>query len=454
MIEQKNNKQRSSIAMSSDNNAGPIGGDQSLHSASTGSQFVMHSSAPESGNVASLAAEDEISRAEETTRKLAVDVIAIIFSFLPHQDIMRARVCTTWRDAAKKTLVPLCDFKVDSMRSYNAMRVMATALPNLQQLSIFNLCPGHKYSNGEDPDEERAAETTNYISHDINVISNFRKLRLLHIETCNLNGRYHVLFGFQFLQKFSTSECSYLKWDLEMLGFPSLKELATFRNPQLTGNLNSLRVLKDNLEKVEITNCRKIEGNFMNLADFPRLKGLNLICTNVTGDIRDIVEDDFPALESIYLPDTVHGGINYEFQLVSDVTSFMHAIHLLLKRNPTLFNEYWLTSYAFGWNLSENSPDMYDREIGRLQPPLDLQSVQAGTRSGWGWYAYGDGPEYHGRHSCEINWLDPEPISESDGYEVYIEDLQRIERHINVYRGYYEPPTAEEYRRLGLEQRD
>jgi hypothetical protein len=53
-------------------------------------------------------------------------------------------------------------------------------------------------------------------------------------------------------------------------------------------------------------------------------------------------------------------------------------------------------------------------------------------------------------HSCEINWLDPEPSSESSDYEIYIEELQHIdiERHINFYRGYHQPPTEEEYRRL------
>ena len=52
--------------------------------------------------------------------------------------------------------------------------------------------------------------------------------------------------------------------------------------------------------------------------------------------------------------------------------------------------------------------------------------------------------------------LDPAPSSESSDYETYIEELQRVEQDIYFYRGYYEPPTAEEYRRLceGLEQRD
>ncbi len=48
---------------------------------------------------------------------LGVDELAHIFGFLPRHDIMRARVCTTWRDAAKMTLVPLTNFRVERHES-------------------------------------------------------------------------------------------------------------------------------------------------------------------------------------------------------------------------------------------------------------------------------------------------------------------------------------------------
>ncbi len=151
------------------------------------------------------------------------------------------RVCSKWKDAAKKTLVPPSKFRVDSLKKYNAMRVMSTALPNLQQLSLHYL--GHKYSDGEDPDERRAAETRYYNTHDIEIVSNFAKLRSLTIYHPPLNGRYAVLFNFPFLQKLNI-DSSYLKWDLEMLeGLPSLQDLHVGHNSKLSGNINSLRVL-------------------------------------------------------------------------------------------------------------------------------------------------------------------------------------------------------------------
>ena len=42
----------------------------------------------------------------EAAKELSTDEVAIIFSFLRRQDIMRARVCRAWRQAAKKTIIP------------------------------------------------------------------------------------------------------------------------------------------------------------------------------------------------------------------------------------------------------------------------------------------------------------------------------------------------------------
>ena len=144
-----------------------------------------------------------------------------------------------------------------------------------------------------------------------------------------------------------------------LAGLPLLKDLVCNGNHSLTGNISSLRVLKETLEKLKIHDCGNEEGDFMDLADFPRLRELNFCRTNnVTGNIRDIRGRNFPALESLYLPKSVHGGIDYEFQHISDVPEFMQAIHLLLKRTPTLFDKNRLN-----WALSLDSPDWYDWEM-------------------------------------------------------------------------------------------
>ncbi|KAK1734559.1 hypothetical protein QTG54_014807 [Skeletonema marinoi] len=243
------------------------------------------------------AAAEEVDPA--VVNQLDDNVIAIIFSCLGPVDIMRMRrVCKKWRDAAKKTIVD--HFCVDSVVNCNAMRVMATALPNLQQLSMCGPGHLHKYSDGEDPDEEMATAFAHFTTHDINIISNFRKLHRLNIDGAFMNGRYPTLFNFPLLEKLRISLCCSFKWELEMLsGFPSLRELDVECNRSLRGNIGSLAVLKNSLEKVKIIDCNNVVGNFMDLADFPQLKLLDLQRTAVTGDIGEISENDFLTWKNI-----------------------------------------------------------------------------------------------------------------------------------------------------------
>jgi len=383
---------------------------------------------------------------DETPEDLGTDEVAIIFSFLSPYDIMPSRVCKTWRDAAKKTVVPPSDDSVGihDVRSYNAVRAMSTALPNLDQLAISDLGNWHVYSDGEDPEWEW---DTNCIIHDINIISRFRKLRILDFCQAPLTGRYPVFFNFPLLQELSIRSCHNLKFDLDMLrGFPLLEVLEFRDNQHLNGNISSLRAFKGTLKSLHIDECHNVRGNIMDLADFPRLKEVELYDTPVTGDIRDIRANDFPALESLNLPDTVHGGRRYEFQQISEVPTFMHTIHLLLQRTTTLFSKHCLST-AFDWTLSEDSPDWYE-EVQSVfpKPPFHLQFVQAGSRRGWSWC------DFSRLNFCEINWLDPEPSYESDDYGTYIEEVQDVEHFVGFYRGYYQPPTEEEYHHL-LRQR-
>ncbi len=271
----------------------------------------------------------------ETVVELGTDQIACILSFLPLKEIMlKRRVCKNWREAATVTNVPPGCFCADSVESYNTLRVMTTILPNLQQLSLRDLglhFGRHKWSDGEEPNEEWAAETANYTTYDMETLSRFSKLRALDIRSypflSQLNGRYPFLFNsFPLLQKLSIHTCSRLMWDLEMLsGFPTLKELHCVHNYGMSGNINSLRVLKDTLEKVNIVECPNVEGNFMDLANFPHLKWLDLHGTAVTGDTRDIGEHDFLSLEQLRLPEGVYVPVDFteyppqQFRLMAQV---------------------------------------------------------------------------------------------------------------------------------------
>ncbi len=377
-----------------------------------------------------------------TAGDLSTDLIANILGCLHVEDIMRSRgVNKKWKEAVKITIVPLnADFVVMGLRKYNAMAVMTREMPNLQQITVRGLGRGNKWSDGEDPDEEEAARYANWTPHDINIISNFRKLRYLKIDGAYLNGRYPFLFSsFPLLQKLSINRCHYLKWDLEMLaGLPLLKELECYNmddNECVTGNINSLRALKDTLEKVHIEYCDNVEGNFMDLADFPRLKELKLGGTAVTGDIRDIGCNDFSSLKCLVVPKGVYGGRGYEFQRISDAPDLIRAVYLFKKQRPFLEMKDWYM------RLSEDSPDWYEPvDFDDDFILLSIHFVKAGSRIGYQWQTNGQW--------CEVNWLDPEPDRDSSEYTQYIEELRRMQRKAKLFKGLNQPPTEEEYNRL------
>jgi hypothetical protein len=353
---------------------------------------------------------------------------------------MRSRVCKKISKVATTAIVPLTEYKVNKIEKVYALRAMSTALPNLQQLDIQSLGHNHKYSDGEERDRSYYANRQfNPTTHDIEMLSRFRKLRILGIHFAPLNGRYPFLFQFPLLQKLKIHGCNYLKWDLDMLaGLPLLKELLFTCNRSLTGNINSLRVLKDTLEEVTISDCFKVQGNFMDLADFPRLRTLNLRETSAIGDTRDIGERDFSTLESLTLPSGVYGGMCYEFQHISDAPDLAMAVYSIYKQRPTLLGK-WCAM------LSEHSPDWYDGigsyDVYESTAPLYIRLVEAGIRVGYRWIS-------ERNHPCEVIWLDPEPHRESIDYETYIEEFQEIQLQINIYRGFHQPPTEEEHNLL------
>lgn len=388
---------------------------------------------------------------------LSADELAnILGCFGPNEILRLRRVCHKWSEAVKKTIVPLTDFKVDDVKSHHVMLAMTTALPNLQQIELGTLqsnfsnegnYTSHRYVHGEDPDAVLAARSgsANEITHEIAMISRFTKLRILELRSSPLNGSYPYLFNFPLLQKLTVSYCGHLKWDLEMLGgFPLLKELYCSANQGgMTGNIKSLRVLKNTLEKVGLVSCPQVGGSFMEFAVFPRLMSLTLRQMNtITGDIRDIGENDFPMLQTIDLPQSVYGGNRYNIMSISEAGELIASIYSLKKqrhRHLSLFED-------FNWYLSKSSTDWYIDEYEVY--PFSFCLVRAGSRLGWRWERKFDyTPDYH----FEVNWLDPLPDKKSSEYANFLQALQMIESDMNRYpffRGFHKPPPEAVYNRL------
>jgi len=409
-----------------------------------------------------------------TTAQLTGNVLETIFGFLPVKDILRLRrVCSDWKETTKQAFFP-SEFQVTNVYDFWTLETMTAALPNLQHLTILGLPEreerfggrGQIYADGDHPHEGLVDETADCTTHDIGIITNFQHLRSLAIIEAPLNGRYPAIFNFPLLEKLTINDsfddvAGYHSWNLAWLeGLPMLRELECRLNHAMFGNLSSLRALKDTLEKVVISGCRHVHGsNFMDLADFPRLKVLDLRSTDVYGDIRNIGANDFKVLEELFLPRTVYGGSRYEFQSIAEVSVFMAQICPLAKR----------FSLSRSWRLSEASPDWYDDphdvEDNRIPPPFACELLR-GTRIGWRWRCnFPDTRIYlHDRNdpdeedesidplegvvesnSCEINWLEPEPDRESSDYEDYTDQLSSLQNETNFFRGYHNPPSEDEY---------
>jgi hypothetical protein len=174
----------------------------------------------------------------------------------------------------------------------------------------------------------------------------------------------------------------------------------------------------------------------MDLADFPHLKELNLDETAVGGDIRDIRDIDFPKLEQLTLPMTIYGGLGYELQRISDGPDLIRTLYLFKQHRPTILMPRW---YAV---LSDESPDWYYHDFVDETPPFFIQFVEAGSRVGYRWI------DSDFVNPCEVNWLDPEPGRGTRDYENYIKRSKEIEREVNMYRGFHQPPTENEYDEL------
>ena len=138
-------------------------------------------------------------------------------------------------------------------------------------------------------------------------------------------------------------------------GLSSLKEFDCVRNKLVTGSLSSLSVCKDTLETIKIADGNvPISGNLMDLANFKRLKHVDLYNTKgISGNLGDIDadnDDHFPMLEKLLLPSTVIGGSRYEVMHLADAKQLIKDLTPLRRKRPEVFEKLY-------WKLSEESPD-------------------------------------------------------------------------------------------------
>ena len=127
------------------------------------------------------------------------------------------------------------------------------ALTDLQQLILSEPGEGEKFlsfQEGEHPISRIRFGPPPPHKFDLSIISKFKILQQLYLENLDdLNGIYPFLFQFLNLEKLRIYGGNFLKWVLNMLsGLPILQDLYVADNHHLTGNIKSLRVLKQTLK--------------------------------------------------------------------------------------------------------------------------------------------------------------------------------------------------------------
>ena len=187
-------------------------------------------------------------------------------------------------------------------------------------------------------------------------------------------------------------------------GLSSLKEFDCVRNKLVTGSLSSLSVCKDTLETIKIADGNvPISGNLMDLANFKRLKHVDLYNTKgISGNLGDIDadnDDHFPMLEKLRLPSTVIGGSRYEVMHLADAKQLIKDLTPLRRKRPELFEKLY-------WKLSEESPDTINPREDQRE--YDFRNycfffVQSGSYLGWRWEEKFD---YTPDRPFEVHWLD------------------------------------------------
>ena len=187
-------------------------------------------------------------------------------------------------------------------------------------------------------------------------------------------------------------------------GLSSLKEFDCVRNKLVTGSLSSVSVSKDTLETFKIADGNvPISGNLMDLANFKRLKHVDLYNTKgISGNLGDIDadnDDHFPMLEKLLLPSTVIGGSRYEVMHLADAKQLIKDLTPLRRKRPELFEKLY-------WKLSEESPDTINPREDQRE--YDFRNycfffVQSGSYLGWRWEEKFD---YTPDRPFEVHWLD------------------------------------------------
>lgn len=337
---------------------------------------------------------------------VGVDELARALSFLGWKEVMRSRACRKFKQAAALAFRGeggvICEIKTH--RDYQSLHMLARTFPELSTLHIqgsWILSDMLHFPDGDDPVALQDPEVTGGTTPlDFNVLSAFSNLQHLWLCEITANGRYprllSMLTGLKSLLLMHTNN---LKLELSEIrrNCPLLEELMIHHDPDnlcVTGEIGILSEMQ-NLESLVICGCPRVTGDAMQLAG-SSLVYLSLLQTGVTLNFNfdSIGRGDFSELTSLRVPGCL------TVTNAEEAISAVATVCRLEKRGIQLEGR--------SISLSQDSADRYPTYRHYCTPPDDIEVVRAGPRKGWRWC----GIFYIERlSSCEINWLDPEPLN-------------------------------------------
>lgn len=356
------------------------------------------------------------------------DILSKVLSYLSWKEVMNCRIISkSMRDAASKA--PIAEeFHISSSSLASNTLKIARCLSNIQTLKI------DQASLDILNDDDSLLDT-------LSRWSNLRNLKCLYMT--KLVKSFSTIQNLSNLVSLDLHGCEKLEWNLSNLGnLPQLRKLTCINNRAASGDTNVFLSYKT-LEVVGLSGCQLITGDLSDFAKLSHLQILFLDRTKVEGDLRKTVDNDFPVLRICGLSEYIYGAS--ELDKVSHAPAVMRGRFLMCRRSTED-----CPIYPFRVHLSRDSPDYHERVEQRLyvserDPPFNIETVKVGSRRGWRW------SNYLGGH-CEVNWLEAEPKTSDPDYGNYIEELHQLTRESmnNLFAGFLEPPTREEYQALRL----
>ena len=363
---------------------------------------------------------------------LPTDVLTKILSCLCWKELLKVRVSKRLRQMS--LITPAIDkirvrrlvqgkWHPKSDRTAHLDR-FAEALPMVQSLDVESdhSPPPHIQKSWIERMIEKEAGPERYMKIKVKQLLSFRHIRHLNISYQNGHlqgyGPSEVIFSLSTSEELDIGDNEGLEFDLsDVARLTRLKSFHCRACHKATGSLASLSHLQDKLESLCINFCGKITGNLTELASFSKLRELYMFdCGGITGDMGDIQQDHFLAIETFRIAGSgVRGG---ELDSIDDAPDIMSAWSNFLN-NGSVPRPISKKQIPWGHSLSlfAYSHDNFEAYPYRVISPL----FKAGQRAGFVWANKNTIEEARG--ITKVTWLDPEPQLEDPGYAAYAEEL-------------------------------